>query len=203
MMAGLVLTVFPSITATARSVALAALLAFGAGAAAAQDARCGDMADLADLRAEHLVKLNRIRVREGLGTLAPESRLDRVAQDYACLLARTGHFDHTGPDGSTPSQRVQAGGYTYCLIAENIAKGYQSVDTVLQGWVKSPGHLENIRRKGVVDLGFGVTYATTGGATPGRPASLSELAETLDGQPRDTVLPEQVYLWVQLFGKQC
>lgn len=172
----------------------------------ADDPRCGVLPDLDELRSEHLSKLNAIRSREGLGVLKPNATLNQVAQDYACLLARTDHFDHVGPDGTTPSDRARAGGYEFCSLAENIAKGYQSVDTVLRGWVKSEGHLRNIRHRAMTEIGFGVTYAT---GAPGAPTkaeglgSLSDLAESLDGRPRDEVLPPRVYLWVQVFGKPC
>ena len=51
------------------------------------------------------------------------------------------NFSHTRPDGSscfTVSKQ---------LHGENIAKGYTSVDSVVEGWMNSPGHRENILRK--------------------------------------------------------
>ncbi len=188
--------------------ALALVLTAGmlAGAATAQQRRdgCAPIDGLEQVRRAHLRSLNAIRVRAGLRVLAVDARLDRVAQDFACLLARTGQFDHVGPDGSTLGDRVRAGGYGYCLIAENIARGQRSVDEVLLGWVKSPGHLANIRRPEVIEIGFGVAHAVVSGAEVGEPAgSLGELAESLDGRPRAAVAPMRALVWVQLFGRPC
>ncbi|MEX2366451.1 MAG: CAP domain-containing protein [Pseudohongiellaceae bacterium] len=42
------------------------------------------------------------------------------------------------------SDRVTATGYTWSAVGENIAAGYSSVEEVMQGWLKSPGHCRNI-----------------------------------------------------------
>lgn len=180
------------------------LILAGCGGMATADPGCAGLPEIEEIRVEHLGKLNAIRVREDKSRLIGDTTLDRIAQDYACLLARTGHFDHTGPDGSTPGTRAEAGGYRYCRLAENLAKGYMSIDTVLAGWVRSPGHLRNIRMDGVDEIGFGVAYAAEGAEpAPAGPGSLSALAETLDGKPRSKVLPRRNYVWVQVFGRPC
>jgi len=175
-----------------------------AGPVRAQDTRCATVPDLDAVRAEHLTKLNGIRIRAGVKELVPDARLDDAAQAYACLLARTGHFDHIGPGGTAPDDRARAVGYKFCGVAENLAKGQQSVEQVLIGWVRSPGHLENLRRKGMSDIGFGVAFVTDVAAVDRTgPGSLSELAQSLDGRPRDAILPTQNYVWVEMFGAPC
>jgi uncharacterized protein YkwD len=87
-------------------------------------------------------------------TLCPA--LARTADSYAQTIARTGHFDHTGPDGSSPWDRMQANGYRgYSLAAENIAAGQRSVDAVMTAWLNSPGHAANIRNPALRQFGAG------------------------------------------------
>jgi uncharacterized protein YkwD len=40
--------------------------------------------------------------------------------------------------------RVDAAGYDWASVAENIAGGYPSIDAVVAGWVKSPSHCKNL-----------------------------------------------------------
>jgi uncharacterized protein YkwD len=50
------------------------------------------------------------------------------------------YFDHISPDGTSPIQRAQRAGYKGTYIGENIAKGYSSVSTVMEGWKNSESH---------------------------------------------------------------
>ena len=177
-------------------------------------AGCVPLHDLRELRGEHLEMLNRLRKRNEVATLDQSAVLDQVALDYACLLAETGHFDHTGPDGSTLMSRVTAGGYEWCLVAENLAKGQQSLLEAMKGWIKSPGHWKNLKRNGPTEIGFGAAYLPREGTPRGvgvagdRPArgSLTDLAISLgaDIEPlpeKPDARPFQPYVWVQVFGK--
>lgn len=181
--------------------------AAGADLAAAQGAACGAERNMLPIKAAHLQSLNAIRKRQSLSTLSSNSLLSSVAQDYACLLARTGHFDHTGPDGSTPATRVAQGGYKYCLVAENLALGQRSVREALQAWVNSPRHRENIVLRDAVDVGLGLAWPMENGAdgTDGapRPESLSALAAEISDDVGNRSLMRRAPVWVQLFAEPC
>lgn len=179
------------------------LLCCLANLAGAVELQCIVPDNMDKMRQTHLRQLNGIRKRQDVGTVMPNSILDKVAQDYACLLSRTGHFDHFGPHGSTLTKRVSAGGYNFCLIAENLAKGYQSVDAVLVGWVKSEGHWRNLKRRGVAEVGFGAAYTGHDEVATNDPQSLAELAERLNSQTQVLQAHRKSYVWVQLFGRPC
>jgi uncharacterized protein YkwD len=92
-----------------------------------------------------LAAINGIRSEAGRGPVADCANLDRAAQGYADVMSSQDWFDHTGPDGSTMSSRVEATGYgDNVALGENIAKGHPDVAAVMQGWLESPGHRENI-----------------------------------------------------------
>ena len=159
------------------------------------------------IRTAHLEELTAIRKRQSLGTLKSNSRLNAVAQDYACLLARTGHFDHFGPDGSTLATRVTDGGYQYCLAAENLALGQQSVREALVAWVKSPEHWANILLRDVVDVGLGLAWpledTSDGVAHDTKAGSLSALAVEMASDTVNRSLQRRAPVWVQIFAAPC
>ena len=84
------------------------------------------------------------------GTLAS------VALGHANDMAEKNYFEHVDPAGQSPADRVRAVGYSEKLVGENIAYGPKSVDEVVQGWLDSPGHCENIMDPRFVEMGIGL-----------------------------------------------
>lgn len=76
-------------------------------------------------------------------TLDPD--LTRAALEHSRDMARFDSFDHQGSDGSTPAMRIARAGFGAMRTAgENIAAGAMSPREVMQGWLASPAHCENI-----------------------------------------------------------
>ena len=84
------------------------------------------------------------------GTLA------NVALGHANDMAAKNYFEHVDPAGQSPADRVRAVGYSEKLVGENIAYGPKSVEEVVQGWLDSPGHCENIMDPRFVEMGIGL-----------------------------------------------
>jgi len=60
-------------------------------------------------------------------------------------MAENCFLSHTGSDGSNLATRVLRAGYRHWIaIGENVAMGYRSPLEVVQGWMESPGHRENL-----------------------------------------------------------
>jgi len=114
---------------------------------------------------------NAFRAKHDLSMLRPNAQLAAAARAYAKSLAERGNLTHTA-NGTTPSSRAQAAGYSYCLIAENLALIYDSrgftprsyAKRAQDGWEGSPGHRENLMRPGLTETGVGVA-----GSTPNDP----------------------------------
>ena len=164
---------------------------------------CGSFNNLPELRIQHLKMLNLLRRRQGLPVLTQETRLNAVAQNYACELARTGHFDHVGPTGSTLVTRAADERYDYCSLAENLAKGQRNFKEAMIGWVKSPGHWLNLINKNVTEVGFGAAFANLPVKRPSGVFSLSDLARKNAPSEAGTPAPaiKGPLVWVQFFGK--
>jgi len=80
--------------------------------------------------------------------------LAAVAQGHALDMARYDYFEHEDRSGQSPAARVRAAGYSERLVGENIAYGPRSVAEVVQGWLDSPGHCENIMDPRFAQMGF-------------------------------------------------
>lgn len=79
--------------------------------------------------------------------------LQKSAKAHAKDMNDNDYFDHTGLDGSSVSDRVDRTGYKWATVGENIARGQQSVEEVVQGWLDSDGHCKNIMEPAFSELG--------------------------------------------------
>lgn len=80
--------------------------------------------------------------------------LGDVALGHANDMAQKNYFEHVDPAGHSPADRVRATGYQEKLVGENIAYGPKTVDEVVQGWLDSPGHCENIMDPRFAEMGL-------------------------------------------------
>ena len=77
-----------------------------------------------------------------------------VAFGHADDMAKHNYFEHEDLKGRSPADRVRAFGYPEKLVGENIAYGPKSADEVVQGWLDSPGHCENIMDPRFAEMGI-------------------------------------------------
>jgi uncharacterized protein YkwD len=77
-------------------------------------------------------------------------------------MAASGVMSHTGPDGSTMTSRVEAAGYEWSTLGENIARGQSDAASVMESWMNSPGHRANILNCSFTELGVGVHFGDGG-----------------------------------------
>jgi uncharacterized protein YkwD len=89
--------------------------------------------------------------------LTLDRTLDSVAYGHATDMAEHNYFEHEDLAGHTPADRVRAVGYREKLVGENIAFGPRTADEVVQGWLDSPGHCENIMDPRFAQMG--IAYA--------------------------------------------
>ncbi|MFE0626001.1 CAP domain-containing protein [Streptomyces sp. NPDC058864] len=126
---------------------------------AAQPTRSG--AD--DSVVEEIVRLvNEERASAGCRPVTLEDRLTEAAQDYTDVMARSGELSHTGPDGSTMAGRVEAAGYQWSALGENIAVGQRTAAAVMDAWMHSEGHRANILNCNFEQIGVGVNTSSNG-----------------------------------------
>ncbi len=79
--------------------------------------------------------------------------LEAASIRHAKDMSNTQTFSHTGSDGSTMSKRITDAGYKWTYLGENIAWGYPTLLSVINGWVASAGHCKNMMSANVTELG--------------------------------------------------
>lgn len=118
---------------------------------------CQEPREAAFWRSEILRLVNDERRRSGLQALAKNDTLEAQAVQYACELIQDDFFDHVNPQtGSHLRDRTVEFGYDYWVIGENLAAGQRSPVEVVQAWLESPCHRENIMNPAFTELGIGV-----------------------------------------------
>lgn len=111
-----------------------------------------------DLAQTMLQRINIIRQQHGLSPIVLNAQLSQSAQTYADLMLRQNHFSHTSPNGQTFRQRNEAAGYTnWQWMGENIARGQGTVNQVVNDWMSSPTHRQNILDPRAQEMGLGFT----------------------------------------------
>jgi uncharacterized protein YkwD len=106
--------------------------------------------------ADVLSLVNAQRAANGCGALSGDEGLASVARQHSADMAARDYFSHTTPEGVDPFQRAEAAGQS--ARAENIAAGQQSAAAVMEAWMASQGHRENILNCSFTRLGVGVGY---------------------------------------------
>jgi uncharacterized protein YkwD len=104
---------------------------------------------------------NEQRAEHGLPALQYETRLETAAQRHAADMVERRFFAHETPEGLGPEARALNAGYPTGQYSsgENLAWGTgleASPVEVVDGWMHSPGHRENILRDAFTQMGVGV-----------------------------------------------
>jgi uncharacterized protein YkwD len=127
-------------------------------------------ANLATMRSATLCLINAQRASYSLAPLVDNSLLFSAAQGHADDMAAQGYFSHDSADGRTWDQRIRNAGYAGRGIAENIAYGGRQRGTprsIVNAWMNSSGHRDNILNGSLIDSGIGVAARTPQGGAGG------------------------------------
>jgi uncharacterized protein YkwD len=99
--------------------------------------------------------VNTARQETGCGPVTANASLTNAAQAHATDMSNRGYFEHTTPDGVTFDQRIRNAGYP-SPGAENIARGSTTAEAVMELWMNSSGHRQNILNCDLTTLGVGL-----------------------------------------------
>jgi uncharacterized protein YkwD len=109
-------------------------------------------------RAAHLISA--YRAENGLAPVSVDSRLMRVAADYARVMGERDTIKH-GIGASLP-RRVSAARYKWGFAAENLAASYSTIEDAMQGWKKSFGHRKNLLSPHATEIGIAAVATPAG-----------------------------------------
>lgn len=104
-------------------------------------------------RAEILLLHNREREKAGASPLQYDASLEQNAQKWAENMASRDSLYHS---------TLKLDGTGFFTMGENIAMGYDDIDSVVDGWMHSTGHRRNILNKQFTHAGFGYARRSDG-----------------------------------------
>lgn len=98
---------------------------------------------------------NNHRREAGLSELQADTELSQVARRKSSDMDQNNYFSHTSPTYGSPFDMIRDHGIDYSAAGENIAQGQRSPEEVVQAWMDSPGHRENILNANFTHIGVG------------------------------------------------
>lgn len=99
---------------------------------------------------------NSERARLGLGPLKMSSVLNQAAVAKANHMFANDYWAHIAPDGTTPWVFIKNAGYGYSVAGENLARDFDTTGAMVQAWMDSPTHKENIVNGKYTEIGVAV-----------------------------------------------
>ncbi len=162
---------------------------------------------MSQMEKEIIDATNEKRREHGIETLSADPMLMTAARQHSQNMARQQTLSHT-LDGKSVEARVKGLDYKYLAIGENVSFNQPDAQSVVEGWMKSPGHRANILNANYTQIGVGVTADDQGRQyftqVFGRPQSAGATAKasftisnqtnapvevTMPGQASKTIVP--------------
>jgi uncharacterized YkwD family protein len=98
---------------------------------------------------------NEQRRKSGLAALQLDTQLSQVAQMKSQDMQKNGYFSHTSPTYGSPFDMMRDFGVSYRTAGENIAQGQRTPQEVVNAWMNSAGHRQNILNGNFTHIGVG------------------------------------------------
>jgi uncharacterized protein YkwD len=134
-----------------------------------------------------LEETNNVRGQNGLKSLRLNPALTTAAEEKAKHMFENDYWAHVAQDGTTPWDFILEADYDYSYAGENLAKNFNNSDDVVEAWVKSPSHNENLINSNYEEIGFAVVNGVLDGYETtlvvqmfGKPRQASQIASKLD-----------------------
>jgi uncharacterized protein YkwD len=124
----------------------------------------GSTATPAAIAADIVRYTNEARARNGLPSLASNSRLMEAARIHAQQMASHQRDEHTISNARYPTMRsrLEAVGYVFANAAENVAWNQPDARTVVNVWMNSTGHRANILNRKLTEIGAAMARSSKG-----------------------------------------
>ncbi|SDW37040.1 uncharacterized protein, YkwD family [Marinococcus luteus] len=105
---------------------------------------------------QEVVRLtNEVRAENGLAPVEAESSLQSVADAKSQDMIENDYFAHESPTYGSPFEMMKEFGVSYEGAGENIAAGQDTPQDVVDAWMDSPGHRDNILNPDFTHIAIG------------------------------------------------
>jgi len=110
-----------------------------------------------DISTQSLLSYTNVaRASVGMPPLTANSQLATAAQNKASYMFEHNFWAHNAPDGKVPWDFMKEQGYIYVYAGENLARGYSNAQEVVDAWMNSPEHRQNLLSPNYQEVGFAV-----------------------------------------------
>lgn len=132
---------------------------------------------------------NNERAKNGLSKLKLNTELTTAAEKKARDMFKDNYWAHVSPTGVEPWSFILTEKYDYSYAGENLAKNFNTSKEVVQAWMDSTSHRENMLSTNYDEIGFAVVNGVLEGYETtlvveffGRPKDSSLIASAADEQ---------------------
>lgn len=113
---------------------------------------------------ERILELtNKKRIEAGLSPLKSNPLLSEAAQQKAADMFAFNYWAHNSPSGRDPWSFFKEVGYKYIYAGENLARDFKDPESVVEAWMNSPSHRENLLNGKYQEIGIAVVEGTLQG----------------------------------------
>jgi len=117
-----------------------------------------------DITPEAIISFtNQKRGEDGLRSLELNDQLSEAARQKAADMFALDYWAHVSPRGVDPWHFILNAGYQYRYAGENLARDFAHSKGVVEAWLVSPSHRENILNNKYQEIGVAVVNGTLQG----------------------------------------
>lgn len=99
---------------------------------------------------------NEIRIKNGLNPLRVDQNLTESSSNKAIVMDIEKCWSHYCPNGISPWGFFRGVEYEYKYAGENLAYGFESPEKLMDAWMDSKSHKENVLNKNFTEIGISI-----------------------------------------------
>lgn len=112
-----------------------------------------------------ITSTNQKRLQNGVGEVKVDADLTAAAQAKAADMFSKNYWAHVSPTGTQPWFFITQAKYSYLVAGENLARDFNDSGAVVEAWMNSPTHKENLLNPAYKDIGIAVVNGKLGGVS--------------------------------------
>ncbi len=152
------------ISAPALAVYIAIFIVLQMGLHLVSTIKPGILGIASNINQQELIKLtNAKREALGLPSVTEDPRLDEAAKAKAENMFAENYWAHYSPSGKDPWGFIQKAGYKFTNAGENLARNFYTSSEVVEAWMASTTHRDNIINPKYKNIGMAVVEGTLNG----------------------------------------
>lgn len=113
------------------------------------------MTDVKSIENRVVQLVNVQRAKYNVPPLVADWELARVARLKSADMRDRNYFAHESPTYGSPFAMMKSFGIRYTAAAENVASGQTTAEQVVESWMNSAGHRQNILNREFTHIGVG------------------------------------------------